>query len=261
MLYSARLEEHTRKPTPRWKRAQLEVQTTTLWDYPSQHYGGGAQGDKDYKGVTPAYVIWNLLERYTRENDVVVDPFCGSGTTLDVCQDMGRKGIGFDIAPYREDVQQADARKLPLENDSADFVFMDPPYSTHLEYSGHPQCIGELDSREPAYYEAMDRVITEAFRVLKDRRYFAFYVSDSFKRGKPFSPIGFDLMQLARRRFHLVDIVSVTRNNRTLKRRNWHDAAVDGNYFLRGFNYLMIFKKELGKQPFVSPLPPDSRLH
>lgn len=247
---------HGAKPFRLWKRPELRVQTTTLWDYPSQHYGVGMQGHKDYKGATPSYVIWNCLERYTRENDVVVDPMCGSGTTLDVCRDMGRLGKGFDIAPFREDIQRADARMLPLENATVDFFFMDPPYSTHIEYSGDPQCIGELDSRTPAYYAAMDLVIGEAFRVLKDRRYFAIYVSDSFKKGKPFSPIGFELFELAKRRFHPVDIIAVTRNNRTLKRNHWHTSAVEGNYFLRGFNYLFLFKKEIEKPLPTNLLPP-----
>ena len=41
-------------------------------------------------------MIWNLLERYTREDDLVVDPFCGGGTTLDVARDMGRKALGYE---------------------------------------------------------------------------------------------------------------------------------------------------------------------
>jgi DNA modification methylase len=238
-----------------WKRAPLERQSTTLWDFPSQGYGGGFQGDKDYKGVTPAYVIWNLIDRYTREGDLVVDPMCGSGTTLDVCRDFKRNGVGFDIAPYRADIQKADARALPLENEAVDFFFMDPPYSTHIKYSGDPQCIGELDSRTTAYYQAMNQVIGEAFRVLKNRRYFAIYVSDSFKKGAPFSPIGFELFELARRKFHPVDIVCVTRHGKKLNKERWHETAAEGNFFLRGFNYLFIFKKEIEKPLFSAPLP------
>src|SRR5690606_31462680 len=150
-----------------YKKPKLEVQHTTLWDYPSQHYGKGMQGDRSYKGATPSYVIWNLLQRYTRPRDLVVDSFCGSGTTLDVCADLGREGLGFDIAPYRDDIVQADARDLPLKKDSVDFVFIVPPYSTHLKYSGHPQCIGELDAGSGVYYEAMEQVIAEIYRVLK----------------------------------------------------------------------------------------------
>ena len=108
-------------------KPQLRVQPTTLWEYPSQHYGPGQQGDQKYVGATPSYVIWNMIERYTKPGDLVVDPFCGSGTTLDVAKDTGRKGRGFDLSPYRADIERADARKLPLETGSVDLVFMDPP--------------------------------------------------------------------------------------------------------------------------------------
>lgn len=228
-----------------WKRPKLQLQTTTLWEYPSQHYGAGEQGSKHYKGATPSWVIWNCLERYTREGDVVVDPMCGSGTTLDVCRDLGRTGIGFDIVPQREDIKQADARCLPLKSGSVDFAFIDPPYSTHIEYSDHPKCIGKLDASDPAYYESMRLVIHDLFRVLKDRRYAALYVCDSFKKGKPFQPIGFTLFSILCEKFKPADIVCVTRHNRTLKRNHWHTAAVEGNFFLRGFNYLFLVKKEV----------------
>lgn len=235
----------SKKPFKLWKRPELKIQSTTLWSYPSQHYGEGEQGSKHYTGATPSYIIWNLLQRYTREGDTIVDPMCGSGTTLDVCSDLKRNGIGFDIAPFREDIHQADARKLPLDSNSVDFVFIDPPYSTHVKYSGHPQCIGELNSLEPEYYKAMEKVIAEIFRVMKNRRYMALYVSDSFKKGKPFSPIGFELFSRLAKHFKPIDVICVTRNNKTMKRNHWHTAAIEGNFFLRGFNYLFIFKKEI----------------
>ncbi|MBI1861236.1 MAG: class I SAM-dependent methyltransferase [Deltaproteobacteria bacterium] len=229
-----------------FRKPDLEILTTTLWEYPSQHYGSKMQGNQDYRGATPSYVIWNLLKRYTREGDTVLDPMCGSGTTIDVCADLKRKAIGFDLRPIRVDIQQADARFLPIKKETVDFVFMDPPYSTHLEYSDDTRCLGKLDTRDGSYYEAMEKVFGEMFRVLKDRRYVAVYVSDSFKKGKPFSAIGFELYARLSKLFRPVDIVAVVRHNKTLKRNHWHTSAVDGNYFLRGFNYLLIFKKEIG---------------
>ena len=231
-------------------KPKLRVITTTLWEYPSQHYGVGMQGDKGYVGATPSWVIWQLLTRYTREGDVVVDPMCGSGTTLDVCADIGRTGRGFDLNPQREDIEHADARELPLESGSCDFFFMDPPYSTHVDYSDDPRCIGKLNAGGEdggaAYYEAMARTIEQAYRVLKDRRYFAIYVSDSFKKGRPFMPIGVRLWQMMEQLFRPVDHVCVVRKNAKLGRGNWHKAAEEGNYFLRGFNHLLIGKKEEG---------------
>lgn len=227
-----------------YKKPELKPQTTTLWEYPSQHYGAKMQGDQAYEGATPSFVIWNLLQRYTRKNDLVVDPMCGSGTTIDVARDLERRVLGYDIAPYREDVLRADARKLPLEDGKADFVFLDPPYSTHITYSDDPDCIGKLDALTPEYYAAMEQVFKEVHRILRNRRFMAVYCSDSFRKKKPFCPIGFRFFGILERYFQPVDIVAVVRHNRTFKRRHYHTEALRGNYYLRGFNYLLIMKKE-----------------
>ena len=90
----------------------------------------------------------------------------------------------------------------------------------------------------------MEIVFGEIHRVLKPGRHFALYVSDSHAKGKPFAPLGLELFARARELFTPVDHVCVVRHNRTLKRRQWHIAALEGNYFLRGFNHLLIFRKE-----------------
>lgn len=258
---------HRRPARP--TKPPLRVLPTTLWEYPSQHYETffvgeqlkrskvATQGSKDYAGATPSWVIWQLLMRYTRPNDTVVDPCCGSGTTLDVCADLDRRGVGFDLSPSRPDIRQADARHLPLEDSSVDFAFIDPPYSTHIEYSDKPQDIGRLSASGQdggkSYYEAMHEVIMELHRVLRNRRYMALYVSDSWKKrkgGEPgsgagtFMPIGFELFHIMVHFFRPVDIICVARRNQKLDRGNWRKAAEEGNFFLRGFNYLFIMKKE-----------------
>ncbi|MCB9844565.1 MAG: DNA methylase [Phycisphaeraceae bacterium] len=250
----------------------MRVLPTTLWEYPSQHYnsesGREIQGDPSFEGATPSWVIWQLLQRYTRPNDLVVDPMAGSGTTLDVARDLGRRVLAYDLAPTRPDIFRADARELPLESGKADFVFVDPPYSTHINYSGDARCIGKLDAAAPpeqpgdptgqAYYEAMEEVISEIHRVLKNRRYMALYVSDSWRkrRGEPgegagvFMPIGFELFSVLRDYFTPVDVVCVVRQNAKLERGNYRKAAVEGNFFLRGFNYLFIMKRvETARDP------------
>lgn len=225
------------------RKPPLRPQVTTLWDYPSQHYGKTMQGDRDYKGATPSYVIWNLLQRYTRPGNLVVDPCCGSGTTLDVAADCGRKALGFDLTAIREDITPADARDLPMDDASADFVFIDPPYSTHIHYSDDPRCIGNLDAADGQYYRAMEQVFEEIHRILKPDRHMALYVCDSYVHNKGFFPLGMELFARLCERFEPVDIISVVRHNRTLTMGNYRKAAEEGNFFLRGFNYLFIMHK------------------
>jgi DNA modification methylase len=239
---------HSGKPPAsagRRGKPPLRLQPTTLWDYPSQDYGDTHQGRPGYKGATPSYIIWNLLQRYTKKNDLVIDPCAGSGTTLDVARDLGRRALGYDVHPARKDVFRVDARKLPPElTGKADFVFIDPPYSTHLDYGPDPRDIGKLDAADGRYYEAMERVIAEIHRVLKRQCHMALYVSDSFVKGKAFYPIGFELFSRLRQKFAPIDIVTVVRHNKTLEMGNYRKAAEEENFFLRGFNYLFIMRKD-----------------
>lgn len=228
------------------KKPPLQLQVTTLWEYPSQHYGAGYQGSPHYKGATPSYIIWNLLTRYTAKNDLVVDCFCGSGTTLDVARDLGRKALGYDVHPTRPDIFKVDARKLPPElTGKVDFVFIDPPYSTHVDYGPDPRDIGKLDAGDEsrAYYKAMDQVFSEIVRVLKPGGHMGLYVSDSYVHNKGFYPIGFELFEMLRKRLVAVDIISVVRHNRTLEMGNYRMAAEAENFYLRGFNYLFVMRK------------------
>ncbi|MDQ7014524.1 MAG: DNA methyltransferase [Planctomycetota bacterium] len=260
-----------------FKKPPLELFTSTLWEYPSQHYlptnpdAPTVQGDPNYVGATPSWIIWQLLQRYTKPGDTVLDPMCGSGTTLDVCTDLRRKGIGLDLNPTRPDIQHADARQLPLADRSCDFVFIDPPYSTHVRYSDDPACIGALDAggRDGgrAYYRSMVNVIAEIDRVLRPGCSMALYVSDSRHEADPrnqrapgkhpaqrdtrnpiqnhaeFMPIGFELFAILRDRFVPVDIIAVVRRNAKLANSNRREQVRQANTFERGFNYLFIMRK------------------
>ncbi|MFZ9888771.1 MAG: hypothetical protein ACO3JL_14825, partial [Myxococcota bacterium] len=43
------------------KKPPLTPMVTTLWDYPSQHYGTREQGSQQYRGATPSWVIWQVM--------------------------------------------------------------------------------------------------------------------------------------------------------------------------------------------------------
>jgi adenine-specific DNA-methyltransferase len=235
------------EPRGRFEKPPLVPQVTTLWEYPSQHYGATEQGRKDYRGATPSYVIWNVLHRFTKEGDTVVDPFCGSGTTLDVCTDLGRLGKGFDLQATRPDIVVADARSLPLKDKSVHLVFMDPPYADNLAYSDDARCIGKLPA-DGRYQRAMRLALAEANRVLKDEGVLAIYVCDVFQKNKGFFPLGLELFEMARTLgLRPLDHVAVVRHNRTLEQGNYRKAADEGGFFLRGFNHLMLFRKTTGK--------------
>lgn len=53
-----------------------------------------------YKGKFIPQLVEYLLKKYFKEGDIVLDPFCGSGTTLIQANEMGIHSIGIDISEF-----------------------------------------------------------------------------------------------------------------------------------------------------------------
>src|SRR3972149_607711 len=143
------------------KKAEPFIESTTLWDFPTQNYGNAPHGDNKFNGVTPAFVIWNLLQRYTREGDLVVDSMCGSGTTIDVAKELGRQVIGYDISTYRKDIIKKDAGKLPLDDNFVDFVFIDTPEEGAVRLVEARAKVGQQDASLRDEAAQLEKVVKE----------------------------------------------------------------------------------------------------
>lgn len=86
-----------------------------------------------HPGSVPAAIVAHALHYFTAPGALVVDPMAGGGTTLDVCQSMGRRCLAYDLHPVRSDIRQHDVNLgLPPESHGCDLVFCDPPYHTML---------------------------------------------------------------------------------------------------------------------------------
>ncbi len=62
---------------------------------------------------------------------------------------------------------QADARNLPLKDNSVDMVFIDSPYGDNIKYNDHPDNIGHISAETEQFYEELEKVMKECYRVLK----------------------------------------------------------------------------------------------
>jgi len=224
-------------------------ETTTLWDYPKQSYGKKPKGNNKFQGVTPAFIVWNMLQRYTKPGDLVVDPMCGSGTTIDVCEEEGRRVIGYDINPQHPKVIKNDSRKIPLEDNSVDMVFIDSPYGDNVNYSDDPADIGKISAEDPKFYEELEKVAREIYRILKPGKVMGWLIGDQWVKRK-FTPVGFKIYQMLvdNVKFEPIDIICVARRNQSSNTRIWHYRAQKFNFFLRGFKYLILVRKPDGKK-------------
>jgi len=219
-----------------------KLETTTLWDYPTQSYGKLSKGNNKYPGVTPAFIIYNMIKRYTEVGDLVVDPMAGSGTTFDVCKEENRKCICYDISPTRPDIIQNDARKIPLPDNSVDMIFIDSPYGDNVRYNDHPDDIGKISAETEKFYDELEKVMRECHRILKPDKVLGWLIGDQWVK-KKFTPVGFRIFERLCKYFEPVDIICVARRNQTSNTAIWHNRALRFNFYLRGFKYLFIVRK------------------
>ena len=168
---------------------------------------------------------------------------CGSGTTIDVCKEEKWKVLGFDIVPYRNDIERADARNLPLDDEIADFIFIDAPYSDNIEYNKHPDNIGNISCEKEEFFIELEKVARGAHRILKPNKNIAWLIGDHWRKKSGFIPVGFKIYTILEKYFKPIDIITVSRHNQTSNTPLWHKRAKQYNFYLRGFKYLIIMQK------------------
>ena len=75
------------------KDRQSMVRRHDVWEIPTSNYQGA------HFAVFPTKLPEICIKASTKEGDIVLDPFMGSGTTAHVAQKLGRKWIGVEINP------------------------------------------------------------------------------------------------------------------------------------------------------------------
>jgi site-specific DNA-methyltransferase (cytosine-N4-specific) len=74
--------------------------TQQIWNIPTLGRADKAFGQ--HPAIMPINIPIRLIKLFSFYGDVILDPFCGSGTTLKAAQDLGRVYIGYEIYKHYE---------------------------------------------------------------------------------------------------------------------------------------------------------------
>ena len=93
-----------------------------------------------HPGSIPPAIVAHALHYYTAPGALVVDPMAGGGTTLDVCQSMGRRCLAYDLHPTRPEIRPHDIRlRLPARGQRLRPHLLRPSLSHHARPPVRPR--------------------------------------------------------------------------------------------------------------------------
>jgi DNA modification methylase len=244
----------------------------TVWSFPSR--GDWATHSGNYRGNWSPYIPWNLIEKYSKPGELVLDQMCGSGTTLVECKLLGREAVGVDVNPDAVMVARdrlnfdynsldrsstvgirtfvGDARNLDLIGDeTVDLVATHPPYAGIISYTGKRVENDLSRLKLPGYIDAMRRVAGESFRVLRENRYCGILIGDT-RKGRHYIPISLGVLQaFLSVGFVLKEDIVKVQHKMMGTRQKWRGHSYD--FYKIAHEHLYVFRKP-GKDEKTSPL-------
>lgn len=254
-----------------WEPKDFKEEQTTVWSF--KRRGNWATHSGEYRGNWSPYVPRNVILKYSRPDELVLDYFCGAGTTAVEAKLLGRKCIALDInkqaielanknidfgilpdqqlllnertsAIYEPELKIRDARDLSfLKENSVDLICAHPPYADIIHYTNNKEDdLSFLGIDE--FLEQMVIVAKESYRVLKPGRQCAILIGDTRKK-KSVIPLGFNLINVyLDAGFKLKELV-IKRQHNCKTTGFWYANSIKYNFLLLAHEYLPIFEKPL----------------
>ena len=236
----------------------FEQEMTTIWSFKSR--GNWATHNPDYRGNWSPYIPRNIILRYSKEKDIVLDQFAGGGTTLVEAKLLNRNCIGVDINPEaiklckkaidfkiskagKISIMKGNAQNLNrIKDKSIDLICTHPPYADIIKYSdGIKNDLSLLKVKD--FIEAMKPVASESYRVLKDDKYLAILIGDTRTKGRVV-PLGFGVMKVfLNAGFKLKEIIIKEQHN-CRATGFWKTSSIKYNFLLLAHEYLFVFIKD-----------------
>ena len=236
---------------------KFELETNTVWSFPNR--GKWATHYAKYRGNFSPYVAKNIILRYSKEKDMVLDQFVGGGTTLVECKLNNRNAIGIDINPNAVELTKSKLQfNSPLEpkievllgsatkldgiaDSSIDLICTHPPYADIIHYSENIYGDLSLLSIKP-FLEQIELVARECYRTLKANKFCAIIMGDT-RQKQMVQPLGFEVMRrFVSVGFKLKEIIIKEQHN-CKATGFWKTNSEKYNFLLLAHEYIFIFKK------------------
>lgn len=247
-----------KKKITKWEPDDFELEMTTHWSFPKR--GDWATHDAKWRGNWSPYIPRNIILRYSKEGELVLDQFAGGGTTLVEAKLLNRDIIGVDVNDVALDrckekidfehegangkvyIRKGDARNLDfLSDESIDLICTHPPYADIIKYSdGIDGDLSQLKVKD--FLEEMKKVAAESYRVLKKDKFCAVLMGDTRQKGCMI-PMSFDVMKIFQDAGFTLKELIIKEQHNCKATGYWKTNSVKYNFLLIAHEYLFVFRK------------------
>ena len=257
----------------RWKDYD-DIQLDSLWLLGRRAQSGSHSAE--YWGNFVPQIPHQIMRRFTKQGEVVVDLFAGLGTTLIECRLLGRHGIGVELVPdvadrARQLIGQTENSlgintriivgdsTLPdtkhrvqealrdVGSESADLVLLHPPYHDIIKFSARPDDLSNASGLEE-FLEKFGQVVHNAYTLLRPGRFMTLVVGDKYAVSQ-WIPLGFECMRVCQDAGFILKAINVKdiQGNERGKGKNenlWRYRALKEGFYIFRHEYVMVFRKK-----------------
>lgn len=253
-----------------WK--ELDINIDSLWLINEREKSG--KHSNMYHGNFIPQIPYQLIRRFTKKNEIVLDPFLGSGTTLYECEKLNRKFIGFDINKEIIEFVKAkmiDSNKINFEIQECDvtnnekfaeninksltnlnskkvqFAIMHPPYLDIVKFTNHENDLSQISDLS-TFVKIFNAAVSNTISYLEKNRYFAIVIGDVYKNSEVI-PLAFYVLDNIKRSFKVklkgIIVKNIEGNRGKLGKESiWKYRALNSDYYIFKHEYILVFKKE-----------------
>ena len=238
---------------------EFELECTTVWAFPRR--GNWATHTPDWRGNWSPEVARNLILRYSKEGDVLLDSMIGGGTTAIEAKILNRNIIYSDVNQVALDRTKKalnfkvdnkawqrgfkwDSRNLSkIKGETIDFVLTHPPYVDIIKYSDG-KLVDDLSniSNIDAFCDEMEKVAKEFYRVLKPGKFCAILMGD-MRRKKMYQPLAYRVMDRFIKSGLLLKEDIIKRQFNCKATGFWVTKSKEANFLLIMHEHLLVFQK------------------